>query len=151
MNRDRLRHPVHGQVADDVKEGSLRLYLRGVEGDRGVVGDVEEVGALQMTITTLVVGVDAGRVDAGGVGAFLWLRGIVGDRAAEGPEGALGLANKVTDAKADRRVAGINCIRRSLGRVADKQGQDQNGQRCKYPQSKFPLQICVEHSQLFGR
>ena len=137
---------MHRQVASDVQKRAICLHLRGDEGDRRVVRDVEEVGALQMTITTLIVCVDAGRVDAAGEGTLLWLGGIVGDRAAEGPEGALGLANQVTDAEADGRVAGIDCVSRGLGRVADKQGQDENGERYKYSQSKFPHQIYVEHS-----
>jgi hypothetical protein len=98
-----------GQVADELELVAGALNTGALEGDRRELLDVEEVGRTQVSITPVVGGVDAGRIDLDLNGRQSGVLAVVKDGTGDAGKAALdGRDHHVADAELDQAVGGID-------------------------------------------
>src|SRR5262249_19835918 len=112
-----LGHAVQGEVAADLVLVLARAqHLRGLERERRVLVDLEEVRAPEVRVALLIAGVDAGRLDRG-VDLDRRRIGLVEDDGArEVVEHAVDLGEEVADLEAHLGVRGVDLPRGRRGR-----------------------------------
>ncbi len=106
---DALGDAVDGEVTGERHLGRrLALHRDALEGERRVLGDVEEVGRTQVLVALGRVGVDARRLHRDLDARLLRSRRVVGDGAREVAEAPVDAAHQVADAEAHRAVVAVD-------------------------------------------
>ena len=97
--------------------------LRAGEGDLGVLLGVEEVFGTKVLVAILVLGVDAGGLDAENDGRRVEVRKVCRDGAVEIGELAAGFGNQVTDLEAH---VGVGLVDGIIGGAGQSSCRDQD-------------------------
>src|SRR5262249_4742163 len=125
---DRLGHAVQREIAADLEAVLDRLDGGTFEAENGELLDVEEVGAAQVVVTLLVVGVDGFRLDGHGEGRPGGVVGIDGECAGEVVEPAVDPRQaQVGNLEIDAAVNGVNGV---VVGGADRRSRHRRKQDC---------------------
>src|SRR5437016_6057178 len=123
MQRDRLRHPVHRQIAQNI--ASLRTSLfhaSAFECDLRIFLDREKFRTAQMIIALHNSGIDAANVDPGHNRGIFRMLAVDVDLAVEFGKLSVGGAKELVDRKSDRRMRLIEFVG-----LVRKRGRSQSG------------------------
>ena len=115
LERDGFGDVFKGEIAGDVVGVFAGFFPRGAfETGGGVLGDIEEVGALDVAVALFVGGVEGGDVDDGFDGAAAEIGAVDVDAAGDFGEAAGEFGDEMAEAEVQRRVHGIDDV--GLGR-----------------------------------